>query len=305
MRLKVSPYARLDGLAESGYWTRSGETTPVADGASVEGWDPAHELRFERALRVSCEDLMHVCSLAPHSIVRVSAGWGCDATRSRQMTKHIDVILGNNDVRQVDLTCTIPGALVALRVELVAAITLVESAPASGVGAAWIPGSVLWEDVVSLDLESDGSLFPMQWVDFSSNPAFPSGAAWFLDWDPNDLERSASGGFRLYLNSSDTDLKKRLEGAPKSAMSTWHRVRLDVARQLLVGAAGSFDFVNQSDEYEGDSVGAVLRRLMSVVFGRQSIESTRQILLTRSGYFEAKIQDVLGYMEPATAAEDE
>ena len=66
------------------------------------------------------------------------------------------------------------------------------------------PGSVLWEGEPRfvVDLEGTGTRFPTELRTFGDGNGFPPRAAWYLDWDRDDLSLPVLGSVRLYLNEA-------------------------------------------------------------------------------------------------------
>ena len=51
-----------------------------------------------------------------------------------------------------------------------------------------IPGSILWEDALEVDIEGEGTRFPVEVTDFEEQDWLPSSAAWYLDIPRGDLD---------------------------------------------------------------------------------------------------------------------
>ncbi|HJK94263.1 MAG TPA: hypothetical protein RMH85_08810 [Polyangiaceae bacterium LLY-WYZ-15_(1-7)] len=300
MKVVAPPYPTLE-LADLDPWRLLGTEDPDALKDVATQWDPSVSLGLCRSLRLDHDRVIEETALGAGSRIRVIACWRCDATRTRTRTCKRDVVLRMGEQEALELRIEIDGSHVASWVDLETAIVLMEAKDARS-EAAEAKGATLWRDAVRVDLEDSSARFPVQWVDFGATRGFPQKAAWYLDWDPHQPDSSVLGGMRLYLNSGHTELKKATEGAEKHVRRMWQRIRLDVARQMMVGALQSREFMEDPGAFGGDTVGAIVRRLLGSVFSHRSPSAVRDLLATNPGRFEAQLQASLGYVEAGTEA---
>jgi hypothetical protein len=129
----------------------------------------------------------------------------------------------------------------------------------------------------------------------SSGPDFPSGAAWRLEWDPDDLEVPVLGGVRLHLNT-DHPLMEKVVATPDDPASRLvvAAMQFDVARTLLRGALERDDLAQRTTPWPADSVGKVLERLIKLRFPGLGAPTLQARLRSAPDAFDALLQDRLG-----------
>lgn len=263
-------------------------------GPSIDDWDPSRNLELRRTISIDPQMILQTSGLGVGSRVRLVAGWHCDATRTREFTHLLNVTLDDGAPFDVDMECSIEGHDVAVAVTLETRLVLLQAVDASPIAASDI-GASLWDDAFRVSLEGLASRFPAEWIDFS-RAAYPTEAAWYLDWSPDFPEYSVLGGIRLYLNSSQPKLRTILEGDGPDAALLRQTMRLEIARQMLAGGLTSEVFVENAETFEEETVGAAIRRLVNVVFIGDSIQAARDLMRRDPGRFEAQLQAQLGYL---------
>ena len=294
MKAVSPPYATVPELIATPWTVRmDGREVSLEDG--IRDWDPSVNLHFSRSISVDVTTVRKASGLGPGSLVRLLAGWHCDATRTREFTSELDLELGEEEDADVQVSCSAAGRDVAISLSLECHLILLRRSPDSAPTAAQDLGASLWVDVQAVNLEGAASRFPMEWIDFRG-AAYPSQAAWCLDWDPDRPEHSVLGGMRLYLNSSHPRLVQQLDSENPESSVLWQSIRIEVARQLLSGGLLSDEFAKTADQYDDGTVGATIRRLANVVFRGDSIEAARDLLLRDPGRFGAYVQDRLRYL---------
>lgn len=294
MKAVSPPYATVPELIATP-WTVSIDGREVSLEDGIRDWDPGVDLHCSRSISVDVATLRKVSGLGSGSSVRLLAGWHCDATRTREFTSELDLELEGEEEAEVHVSCDVAGRDVAISLSLECHLVLVRRSPDSEQTAAYDLGASLWADVQTVNLEGVAGRFPMEWIDFRG-AAYPSQAAWCLDWDPDRPEHSVLGGMRLYLNSSHAGLAQQLDSEHVESSVLWQSIRIEVARQLISGGLLSDEFVERADQYDDGTVGATIRRLANVVFRGDSIEAARDLLFRDPGRFGAYVQDRLRYL---------
>jgi hypothetical protein len=132
-------------------------------------------------------------------------------------------------------------------------------------------------------------------VDFTTLARVPDAAAWYIDWDPQDLDVPVLGGLRLLLNSTHP----RIIGAVRTgsddpaAAIVRSLIECDVARHLIRAALDNESFVRAPDAYPDHSVGRMLSDLISTVWPSVPVPSIRARAFQEPARLDADIQAAL------------
>ncbi|WP_157073171.1 hypothetical protein [Kribbia dieselivorans] len=110
-------------------------------------------------------------------------------------------------------------------------------------------------------LEGSATLFPTEAFSFAA-AGFPSGAAWKLNFDPDEIDDPYLGAVRLLINTDHPISGELLSGEPTLARSVLFH---EVIAQMLLTVAGSFRTI--PTEFEEDSVGAAMNHLAETYLG--------------------------------------
>jgi hypothetical protein len=118
---------------------------------------------------------------------------------------------------------------------------------------------------MSVALEGGSARFPVTAIDFSAFARFPQGAAWALEWNPENLEGPLLGDLRLLVNSGDETLLNALRSGTADPRSAAIRsfILFDVARSLVHGALENDKFVEEPESFDEGTVGRMLFELVS------------------------------------------
>lgn len=159
-------------------------------------------------------------------------------------------------------------------------------------------GSVLWEEDCVLSLQGVGGRFPMTWIDFPSSPAFPDGAAWSLDWDPDSLEEDLLRGTRLYLNSAHPVLRAAVEDPDaQGSVPVLEMLHFDIGRTLLCGALANPHFCEHPEDYELGTVGRALLGLLRATFPGHRAADLAHRMRREPARFERELQHGLRILQ--------
>lgn len=277
--VQVSPWIASDGAF-------------ALDGGAPTVWDPSVDIDVSRSVTIDMDAFVAETGLQEGSTVRLCAGWFCERTRIREVIDSRTVeVRRTGSLQELFIRVEAPGSSLAHAVSFETRVILVARAEGSSPIAARIPGSVLWEEQSHVDLEGLGSRFPTEWADFATS-VYPEEAAWALDWSPQDLDCSTLGAVRLLLNQKHAVVSDLLRENPPSmaAKLIWDAIRVDVARQLVLGALSNNAFVDQSEAFHDGTLGATIRRMLRTYFPHDSIPTLRSLRDRNPAQFETRLQ---------------
>jgi hypothetical protein len=285
-----------DDVASATPWTDQ-DGRELAD--TLDHWDPLTDLPLSRALTVDLDKLREQCRLGPDSSFAVIASWRSpNRTRLGGAGERVD--LGTLDgLVRAPISLTVPGPESGGRLDLTTRLVL----RASGSNPSQIspkrPGAVLWTETQRIALEGGAARFPMTAVDFTSLARVPDDAAWYVDWDPEDLEAPVLGGLRLLLNSRQPRIISAVRTATDDPAAAIVRslILCDVARHLVRSALDNETFVEAPDVFAEDSVGRLLSDLVRTVWPGMPVVSLRARAIQQPARLDAEIQAVLGIAE--------
>ncbi|WP_216325625.1 hypothetical protein [Deinococcus aestuarii] len=238
------------------------------------------------------EGVLRDCTLGDDAALRVVVVWRSAGTGLRGRGDATDLILGLH-APHVRVGVSLPGAILALNVRLVTQVVLLHPGRDPGPFSPRLPGSVLWADEHLLTLEGGAPRFPVDVVDFASVMRLPENAAWYLDWQSEDLHAPAMGGLCLLVNASHPSVRHAVDGVGEpdsAARAIWSAASFDVHRQLLSAALSDDEFVRAPDTYEEGSVGAFIRRRSRVLFPLDEPSALQALLYESPGEFEVELQ---------------
>lgn len=295
MRVSSPPFMVVRSGVAASAWVAGSPLDPEEPlGELIGDWDPSIDLSLHTQLFLEPDLLATETGLTPGSLLRLAVGWFCESTRTRELGSEYTFELpapGTMNRIPVTMTLEVSGSSIARALLLEARLLLVAAAPTSAPTAAREPGSVLWYHAQRCALEDSRSRFPMEWADFRTS-IHPDEAAWALDWDPHDLEASTLGAVRLLLNQRQPMTARLLREDPPSEASQmlWETIRFDVARQLIEGALANEEFVRDPNRYEHGTIGATLRRMMTVNFPQHDIRTLAALAGRSRAQFESLLQ---------------
>ncbi len=234
----------------------------MANPPNMPGWQYSTDLVVERTLTVDLEQLRQGTALAEADHIQCVITWMSSATGLQGCSKRYQIEGGENH-----LSVTVPGTETggSLRLRTVVTAALAPHSDRHPL-AAHRPGSILWSDEFTTDLEGDASRFPTEALSFSATGLGGPEVAWRLKVDTSDLDASALSCVRIILNT-DNEVYGRLAADPDSPGSqlTQRFLAYDVARQLVVAALAQEELAMV--DYERASLGNVLRARLRDYFG--------------------------------------
>lgn len=288
-RTSSPPFRRVGGAEPRLEWflVRSdGEYRDLP--ASLNDWDPAASITAAVRVVADRADIETRTGVGTDANLRLNVSWYCRTTQVRGSGDTLD--LGQTKSEGVMLTCMAPGDQLGGEVEFRVALVLASPGSTSSGLAATIPGSVLWEATQKVVIEGIGGRFPMVWVDFEAS-GLPTGAAWYLDWDPHALDDGVLHGARLHLNRSHERLRQAVEDpSTPEGQAILEFLYFDLGRTLITGALRNGDFVEQPDRFQTDTLGDELRRLIGMTFPGVPVSHLADRLKHQPATFERDLQ---------------
>lgn len=261
----------------------------------LDHWDPFVELDLVRIIEVDLDQTRAACQLSEHAAFALVATWSSNRTR---LTGDGTVVeLGNlrGKVRTA-VALTVPGSdaggRLTLRTRLVLRYPGEEPSPI----APRRIGAILWEEECNLAVEGGAARFPITAADFKAIYFCPDDAAWFLEWDPSDLDAPVLGGLRLLVNSGHESIPDMLRSGsldPRAAVLRSF-VTFDVARSLIAGALRNDRFVEDPESFEEGTVGRMIFELIAICWPGKPIPSMRSRINEDAALVNAEIQARFG-----------
>jgi len=273
-------------------WRDTGGATV---GDRLDHWDPFTDIELAQVVSVDLDAVRDACGLGPDSAFALTASGYSGRTRLTVDGPTIE--LGALDGRvQAPVTIRIAGAAAGGHLDLRTRLILRSSGALPSPIAPQRPGAVLWADETRVALEGGAARFPVSAADFSTVPRLPAGAAWALEWNPEDLEVPVLGGLRLLINSEDSALVAAVRSGSTDARAALIRsfVTFDVARSLVHSALGSERFVDAPESFEEGSVGRMLFELITACWGGTPLRTLVARRVEDPARLDAEIQAHLG-----------
>lgn len=274
-------------------WEVLSDTTWIPLGESLDAWDYATPVPLRRKVEVQLDEVRESCRLPSGAPIALSVVWHSTGTNRRGSLVNVRV-----EDDQIILAASLPGQNLGGQLRLHTRLILSGANPDPVPLAPRRPGSILWEDRIVVHLEGESPMFPVEVVSFPEI-GLPEGAAWYLDWNPSELDHATLGAIRLFVNS-DHETVHRAVTAPKAddeARAVISTLRWDLLRQLVEGALDVEDF-DPSTEYAPGSLGRSLRSALTTAFGRESAGGLRSLRTIDRSRFDARIQAAAALLSP-------
>lgn len=236
-------------------------------------WDPGTPLDLSTTVEVDVEAVRGDCCLTSTDTLRIALVWHSSGTGLRGRGDYVDI----NDLNSsypLTLTLFLPGELLADKVRVETQLLLAGPGKSSFELSPKRPGSILWSEGKTITLEGIASRFPTEMLSFSKSSWLPENAAWYLEWDPFDLEQIALRTMRLYINEDNAKVKKAVVNST-SEVDEFIRdiIEFDVGRAMIMDALENDTFIRHPDPYMDGSVGSYVQRLIWTLFPNEGWES--------------------------------
>lgn len=289
--IRTLPFLRAQDNVPTVAWLDSG------GGALPEsrtGWDQDAKLHVTSAVKAPWGKMFSEMQLGSDSIAVLSLIADCAQTQIRIVLGHTNISRASSD--KVLLNGELHGTQVRDRVELILSLVLISCGSDAGPVAASMPGSVLWQVSTTLHLGLNLGGFPVTWVDFRKTLHLPERAAWYLDWDAEELDRDLNDGARLLLNSAHKQLVDSLRGpATPVGRGVLEFLYYELARTLIRGALQNEEFVTGQCYREG-SLGHRISALISQVFPDIELSGLAERMSMRPGRFDRELQHGVSFL---------
>lgn len=258
-------------------------------------WDPVTDLELTRAATVDLDAIRSQCGLGPDSAFALLAIWRTP-TRTRLGGAGAPVELGLLDgTVRAPITVRVQGREAGGRLDLTTRLVVRTAGSAATPISPRRAGAILWTETDRVMLEGSAARFPTAAVDFSDVQRVPDAAAWYLDWNIDDLAHPVMGGVRLLLNRGNPRIVSAVRSATDDPSAQLIRsiIRSDVARQLVRAALGNDEFTASPDSFPDDSVGRLIRDLIATIWPGIPVDAVRARALQSPARFDAEVQAAL------------
>lgn len=275
---------------EMGRWhiDRPDTGLPVHLGNDLKGWDYNFDLHLSLSVaEVNASRIREECGLPDEARMVMSVVVASPPARYRERVWHSSIIGAGSF--SGDVAFEISGSSLSRLVELHTEVLLLDTTDSPDVFAPSLPGSRLWGRSHRVMLEGSASRFPMEVVNFEKHLVHLRAprALWYLHWNPGDLEAPAMGAMLLYLNSRQRML---VRAAEENEPVLHELLSTDVARQLILGALASEEFMQDPGAFGEDTLGRVLRNLFGLCFPGLPPREVLALRAADPSQFEAMIQ---------------
>lgn len=240
------------------------------------GWDAGSNIHVRCDLTVDVKGIFQDCRLERDARLRLALVWDSPGTKLRGCGN----VLGfssETSPMSVSLSATIEGKLLADKLNLSVKLLFVSGGSTQHQLIPRMSGSILLDLApFRVQLEGDGARFPIELIDFTATN-FPAGAAWYLNWDADDLDQLLLGDVRLYVNSHNAKLASAVSNPQSEAEGIREAMRLDLAQTLIRGALENEAFIQNPDRYATGTIGAAVRAMIRLYFEGYELKSVREI----------------------------
>lgn len=253
-------------------------------------WDPGTPLNLSTIVEVDVQAVRGDCHLTSTDTLRIVLVWHSSGTGLRGRGDYVN--LNNiNSSRPLTLTILLPGELLADEVRVEMQLLLASPGKSSFELSPKRPGSILWSEGKTITLEGLASRFPTEMISFAKNSWLPENAAWYLEWDPFDLEQLALRTMRLYINEDNAKVKKAvINSTAETDEFIRDIIEFDVGRAMIMGALENDTFVRHPDPYMDSTVGSYIQRLIWTLFSNEGWESVVYSYQQNRSRFECELQ---------------
>ena len=253
-------------------------------GEAVPDWDYTSTIILRRCLRVDQKAVFRECHLADGAVCGLSVMWHATGTNRRGAFTTVPI-----EADEITVGGELSGNELGDQLRLYTRLILIAADMNGDPLAPWRIGSILWQDQAAVYLEGEGSMFPVEPVDFGA-AGIAVDAAWYLEWTPDEPERATLGALRLYVNTAHEVVRRAAAnpGADEETRAITSAMRWDLLRQLIQGALDSG--LNSRVDYPPGSLGETMKLALQIAFGHDDVVSVRALRSAAPSEFEARIQ---------------
>lgn len=298
MAVTAVPYLRPDPrLIEAGEWQILGEE-PEPLPELLPHWDYNTDIVIGRTVAIDAAQVRATCLLAASDSLKIVAVWSSPGSFQRGVLCSHELMPAAGLVHMV-LRGTLTGGEIVGSVKIDTFVVLASPLEAAQPLAPSRPGSILWQDSASVLVEGTGPRFPMGVIDFQDVTWVPNGAAWYLAWNPYDLDQPFLGAVRLFINSAHEQVVQATTtpAGDAGAAAIRSAIYFDVGRALLRGGLGNAEFLDQFDSFPRGTTGHAIATLLRTTFPGESPLEIRNQLIERPDYFDSMLQSKLNLFQ--------
>lgn len=275
-------------------------------GPSLEGWVHGKDLVLSSTLALDPDEVRKACGLGSDSRLALAATWRAAGTTLRGSGTLLPLPSDSCGQQEFRMALTVPGQEISGRLDIRTAVVLINRGACGDALSAVRPGSILWLQQVSTDLEGESPMFPICAVSFSQIKGWSPDALWVLEWEPSlvDLHAQFSAEARLYMNIDHPAVRAfRIASGPGSGQGNALRSVLmhDLAENLMLAGLTRAEEVD-GEEFPHGSVGRVLSSLISSTFHGMGATQVSAESKRNPGWFSSRIQastNLLATLGPA------
>lgn len=279
-----------DVVAEEWLLGEEGHERPIP--GILREWDSLTNLSVSRHVRIDVHGLLARCGLPAAAEIMLVISWLSPGTTLKERGASA-LLTTASGTMATTLRMSIPAPKLAGGLLLLTRLVLKRPGKNASPLAARMPGSILWEDTYSTKLEGIGARFPMEFADFTDQ-GFPPGAGWRLYWR-HDFNAQLMGSLWLLINSKHERLRNVVSGGSTDpqARAIMETIQFSVARDLIVGALRSEEFLDSDQNFPSGSVGEAVRMLIRRVFGNETTRNLVELYKNEPERFDCQLQDRL------------
>jgi len=254
--------------------------------SSIPGWDYLTALELHREISIDTHRVKVTCGLGEEAELSLAVTLSAPIARFRRVMI-TQPLTSERNVETVEFR--VPSANVAGRLLVETEILLRRNPRSSERFAARLPGSRLFSECCTLDLEGSGSRMPMEIARFSTQlPALNAPKApWHIECGSGDLHLPVMHELRVYLNR---DCQLVLEAILKGDRNLQYLLKGEIARRLLETALSDDSFLNGHTDFEDGSLGQAASRVLRMCFPNAKPQEVCALAVRQPGQFEAMIR---------------
>ena len=289
--LRAFPYLRPDSTrirADKWLHVTRQSITPLP--SFLPDWDYATDLELRRSVEIDVPAALQDCGLVDGKI-GLTAVWR--ATSTRLSGALAPVPLGKEpDRNSIELTVGLSGAELGGTLVLDTQLVLLRAGAREHPMVPARPGTILWSDRETVQLEGTSARFPIEVMDFEQTGISSPDAAWYFDLQRDALEESALGCMVLYVNKGHKRVARAIHSpdADDETRAIISAVRFDVARTLIVSALENEDFMRHAADFPPGTLGAALQHALRLYWGDRSVDQLKSFRETHQADFESELQ---------------
>jgi hypothetical protein len=263
---------------------------PVRVEKSIAGWDYLMKLTLQREISLHYERVLKACGLDERSELRLIVTAHSPPARHRAVCYRSPPLSSKRKVESV--VCQIESSALAGEVQLHTELILTKTVGVKKPFLAHLPGSRMFSESTTIELEGTSSRMPMEVAKFSEHLSWLGAprAAWFISCGTADLHSPIMRELRVYLNSDEPAFADAARRADPMLVSL---IGADTARQILRSALKDEEFLAGSRDYEEGSLGQAAVRLLSRCFVAQAANDVRDLAERDAAKFNAAIQSAM------------